>query len=136
MQVDLWKALFDRGKHVFVELDPQIGVQAALHQNTCPAQFDRLLDFFVDRFEREEITVPCAERTVERTERTVFGAEVRVIDVAVDLVRRDAGIGLLAAHFVRRHPDANQVIGLKQVERFLWRQTHSLKAAANRQREV
>ena len=124
MQVDFRKTLFDRAEHIFVELDPQIRVQPALQQHARPAQLEHLLDFFVDRFERQDVAVFGAERAVKRAERAIFGAEIRVIDVAVDLVGGDARVGLRAAHFIGRHADADQVIGVEKIERFLRGEAH------------
>ncbi len=124
VQVHLREALVNRAQQIFVKLDPQVRMQAALQQNAGAAQLDHLLDLFVDRFEREDVAVLRAQRAVERAERAIFRAEIRVIDVAVDLIGGDARIGLLAAHFVRRHADADQVIGVEKIERFLRADSH------------
>ena len=99
-------------------------MQPALQQHAGAAQLDHFFDFFVDGFERQNIAVLGAQGTIKRAERAIFRAEIRVIDVAVDLVGGDARVGFLAAHFVGRHADAEQIVGLKQIERFLWRQSH------------
>ena len=122
--MDLREALLERAQQIFVILDAQVRVQAALQQDAGAAQLEHLFDLLVDRLEREQVAFLRAERAVERAERAVFGAEIRVIDVAVDLVGHHARVGLRAAHFHRRHADADQVIGTKQVERFLWCQSH------------
>ena len=101
-------------------------MQAALQQNSIAAQLDHFLDLFVNRFEGQDVTVLGADRTVERAEGTVFGAEIGVINVAVDLVGRDARIGFAAAHLVRGHADADQVVGIEKIERFLFGDAHDL----------
>ena len=120
----MWKTFADRAQHILVELDPQIRVQPALEQDARAAHLDHFLNFFVDGFERQDVAVFRAQRAVERAERAIFRAEIRVIDVAVNLVGRNARVRLLAAHFVRGHSDADQVIGIEKIERFLWCQSH------------
>ena len=120
----LRKFLLDRAQHVFVKLDAQVRMQAALHQHARAAQLDHLLDFFVNGFQRQDVAVFRAQRPVKRAERAIFRAEIRVIDVAVDLVGGDARVRLRAAHFVRGHADADQVIGIEKIERFLLRDAH------------
>src|SRR6202007_723336 len=82
------------------------------------------LDFLIDGFKGEQVAFLGSERTIERAERAVLGAEIRVVDVAVDLIGRHARICFFAAHFHGGHPDANQVIGAKQIEGFLLCQSH------------
>ena len=118
------KRCFERAQEIFVILDAQVRVQAALQQDAGAAQLDHFLDLFVDRLEREQVAFLRSQRAVERAERAVFRAEIGVVDVAVDLVGDHARVGFLAAHFHRRHADAHQVIGAKQVERFLLCQSH------------
>ena len=133
VQMDLREALLERAQQIFVILDAQVRMQAALQQNAGAAQLEHLFDLLVDRLEREQVAFLRAQRAVERAERAVFRAEIRVVDVAVDLVGGHARVGLLAAHFHRRHADADQVVGAKQIERFLWCQSHrgsALKAYA------
>src|SRR5580692_2180061 len=104
-------------------------MQAALQQNSVTAQLDHFLDFVVNRFERQNVAVLRANRPVERAEGTIFGAEIRVINVAVDLIRRHARVGFAAAHFVRGHADADQVVGVKKIERFLFGDSHGCLAS-------
>jgi hypothetical protein len=54
-----------------------------------------------------------------RAERAVLRAKICVVYVAIDLVRGDAPVGLLAPDFVRSHPDSDQIIGVEKIERFL-----------------
>src|SRR5580693_6086942 len=97
VQMYLRKFLLDRTQHVFVELDAQIRMQAALHQHAGAAQLDHLFDFFVNRFQRQDVAVFRTERAVKCTERAILRAEIGVIDVAIDLVGRDAWVCLRAA---------------------------------------
>ncbi len=119
--MNLREALLERAQQIFVILDAQVGVQAALQQDAGAAQLEHFFDLLVDRLEREQVAFLRAQRTVERAERAVLRAEIRVVDVAVDLVGGDARVRFFPAHFHRRHADADQVIGAEQIERFLWR---------------
>src|SRR2546422_11706278 len=76
------------------------------------------------RSERENVTVLRPERPVESAERAILRAEIRVIDVAVDLIRDHARVVFLQAYLMRRHPDADQVIGPEHFERLLVCQPH------------
>src|SRR5258708_8690442 len=118
------KPVVEGEQHIFVILDAQVRMQPALQQDAGTSELDHLLNLFINRLEREQVTFLRSQRTIKSAERAVFGAEIGVIDVAVDLVRGYAWIGFLAAHFHRRHPDPYQVIGAKQVERFLLRYSH------------
>ena len=120
----LRKARLQRAQQVFVVADLQIRVQPALQQDTCAAELEHLFDLLVDILERKYVAVFRAERPVKRTERTIFRAEIRVVDIAVDLVRDDPRIILLQTHLMRGHADAHEVVGLQHVERFLFGQSH------------
>ena len=119
-------------QHLLVPVDLQIGMQAALHQHAGAAQFDGLANLVVDGFELEDVSLfrrwPL-QRPVERAEGAVLGAEIRVIDVAVDDVGDDAFGMQLAAHRVGFHADADQVVGTEQVEGLLFGQGHGLRTA-------
>ena len=97
-------------------------MQAALHQHAGAAEFDGLANFFVDGVEIEDVTFfrgGAFQRAVEGAEGAVFGAEVGVIDVAVDDVG-DGAFGMqLAAHRVGFHADADQVVGVEHLEGLL-----------------
>ena len=91
-------------------------MQAALHQHARAAQGNRLLDFLKDGFERLDITFRRAHGAIEGAEGTVLGADVGVVDVAVDLIS-DHVAGMQAlANGVRFHADAQKVIGAQHVE--------------------
>ena len=119
MQVDARIGLLDGAQQVLVIVDAQIGVQPALHQNARAAERDGLFDFFENGLEGQDVSVLRAQRPIERAERAILGAEIRVIDIAIDLVGDHARIGLFLAQLVRSHADADQVIGAEQIERFL-----------------
>src|SRR5579864_2008602 len=60
-----------------------------------------------------------AHGPVKRAEATVFGAKVRVIDIAIDDVGNHAFRVQLAADRIRRRADADQIVGMQEVESFL-----------------
>src|SRR5436190_13598122 len=112
------KALLDRAQQIFVPLDLEIGMQAALHQDAGSTQVDGLLDLVEDRFLRQDIALGMPHRAVESAEAAIFRTEIRVVDVAVDNVA-DYAFGMqLAAHRVGRHTDTDQVIALEHLNRF------------------
>ncbi len=94
-------------------------MQPALQQDAGAAELDHFDDLFIDGLERKQVTFLRSQRTIERAERAVLGAEIGVIDVAVDLVGDHPRVGFLAAHFHGGHADSDQIVGAKQVERFL-----------------
>jgi hypothetical protein len=124
MQVHMREALLQRMEQILVVADLQVRVQTALQQDSRAAEAEHLFDFLIDRLEREDVTVFGTERPVKCAEGAVFGAEIRVVDIAVDLVGHDAGVILFQARLVRGHPEAHKVIGLEHFERLLFRQSH------------
>src|SRR5712672_70830 len=99
------KFLFDGTKKIFVVIDLQVGMQAALKKNAVAAEFEHLFDLLENFLEAENVAVLGADGSVERAEGTVFGAEIGVVDVAIDLVGGDARIVLCEAELVRGHAD-------------------------------
>src|ERR1700723_3223559 len=124
VQMHLRKFLLDRAQHVLVELNPKIRMQAALHQHTRAANLDHLPDLFVDCFERKDVAVFRPQRPVKRAERAILCAEIRVVNVAVNLISSYARVGFLAAHFVRSHSYADQIVGIKKLERLFLCDSH------------
>src|SRR5437899_2331679 len=126
--MNLGKSLLDATQHLLVPVNFQIGMQAALHQHARAAEFDRLANLVVDRFEIEDVSLfsfGSLQWTIERTESAVFGAEVRVINVAIDDVG-DHALGMqFTAHGVSFHADADQVIGAKQIYSLCFGEGHS-----------
>ena len=118
MEMNLWEAHFDSAQHLFVPINLQVGMQPTLHQHTGAAEFHGLANLFVDGIEIENVTFFCGrafQRTIEGAEGAVFGAEIRVINVAVDDVG-DGAFGMkLAAHRVGFHADTDQVVGFEHL---------------------
>src|SRR5690349_15888517 len=95
-------------------------MQAALQQDSRATELQHLVDFLVNLLEGQDVAVFRAERAVERAERTIFGAEIRIVDVAVDLVSDHPRIVFLQTHFVRGHAEADEVVGFEHFERLLF----------------
>ena len=96
----------DGAKQVFVPVDFEVRMEAALHENARATQIDRFLDLVEDDFCREYVAFLMTEWAIESTETTVFGTEVRVIDVPVDDVTDDpVGMKPLADR-IRFHPES------------------------------
>ena len=87
VQVHLGKALLNPAQHLFVPVDLQVRMQAALHEYAGATQFHRLADLLVNRLEVENVSFLCRrsfQGPVKRAEGTVLRAKIRVINVAVD----------------------------------------------------
>src|ERR1051325_7683843 len=125
MQMNLRIARFQRAQEIFVVADLQIWVQAALQQDSRAAELEHLVDFLVNLLEGKDVAVLRTERAVERAEGTIFSAEIRVIDVAVDLVSDDARIVFLEAKLVGFHAHAHEIVGFEHLERLLFGQWQS-----------
>ncbi len=129
MQMDLRKAVFNSAQHSFVPIDFEVGMKAALHQHAGAAEFDGLADFFVDGVKFEYVTFFCGgafERAIESAEGAVLGAEVGVVNVAVDDVSDGAFRMQLAAQSVGFHADADQVVGVKHLQGLGFGEGHGL----------
>ncbi len=104
------EALLDAAQQVFVPLDFQVGVQAALHEDAGAAEAEGLADFFEDDFLRVHVAFVVAERAVKGAEAAIFGADVGVVDIAIDDVADHAFGMQLAADLVGGHAEADQVV--------------------------
>src|SRR6185437_2638528 len=127
MQPDLRKALLDAGEVALEPIDLKIGVNATLHQDASAAHFDGFGDFFADLFEIEDISLVrlrAFQWAVKGAEGAVLGAEVRVIDVAVDDVSDHAFRVQAPPHGVGLEAQANQVGRAETVECLLARDRH------------
>src|SRR5262249_2715094 len=73
-------------EELLVELDAQVGMQAALEEDLVAAEGERLLDLLRELLLAEQVPFLRREVAVERAERALGRAAVRVFDVAVDVV--------------------------------------------------
>ena len=121
------KRCFHAAKKFFVPFDLQVRMQTALHQHAGAADLDRLADLLVDGLEIVDVTFGAAGpfRGVEGAEGAVLGAEIGVVDVAVDDVGGHA-LGMeLATDRIGLHADADEVVGLEEVEGLGFGQCHA-----------
>src|SRR5438132_14277475 len=122
------ESLLDAAQHLLVPVNFQIGMQAALHQHARAAEFDGFANLVVDRFQIQDVSLFSfgpLQWTIKRAESAVFGAEVRVINVAIDDVG-DHALGMqFTAHGVSFHADADQIIGAKQIDSLYFGEGHS-----------
>ena len=93
-------------------------MQAALHQDAGAAQVDGFLNLVEDDFLGQDVAFGVAHGTVEGAEAAILGAEIGVVDVAVDDVADHVFRMQLAADGVGGHADADQVVALEQVDGF------------------
>ena len=129
VQMDLREALLDAAHHAFEVVYLQLRVQSALHEHAGAAQLHGLADFFVDGFEIQQVAFRrelALERTIEGAEAAILGAEVGVIDVAVDDVSDDAVRMQAAAHRVGFHADADQIVGAEHLHGLLFGKAHGV----------
>ena len=106
------ETIFDRLQQILVPLDLQVGMQAALHQNTRTAQIDGLLNLVEDHVLGVHIAFFVAHGPVESAEAAILSAEIGVVDVAIDDVADHAMRVQLAADRVGRHADADQIVAV------------------------
>ena len=128
VQMHLRKALLDAAEERLEPVDFEIGMNAALHEHTGAAHLDGFGDLLVDLIKVEEVALFAArtlDGRIEGAERAVLGADVGVIDVAVDDVA-DNAVGMkLAADGVGFHADADQIIGAEHFESLFVAKAHT-----------
>src|SRR5438105_1505901 len=95
-------------------------MQATLHQHTSSAELDGFTNLFVNCVEVKDVSLfrlwPF-QRAVKRAERAVLGAEIRVINVAVNDVGDHAFGMKLAADGIGFHSDTDEVVRLIKFKR-------------------
>ena len=103
----------DVAQQVFVPLERQLGVQSALHQNLIAPQVDGFLDLLQQHVAIQQVAFGVLRLAEERAEVAHGRADVRVVDVAVDVVRA-IRLGMQAArHRVGRAPQCRQIVALQ-----------------------
>src|SRR4029077_15871886 len=102
-------------------------MQAALHQYASASKFLGLANLVVDGLEFKDISLfglRALQRAIESAESAILGAEVCVVNVAIDDVG-DHALGVaLAAQPVGFHANPDQVIGAVEFEGLLFGQGH------------
>ena len=113
-------ALLDRAEEILVELDPEIGVVAALHEERGAAEGERLLDLLEDDRLRQQVALAAVARAaVEGAEVAVGVADVRVVQVPVDDERHAVGLGLAGAQLVGGAADLDEVARAQELDRLV-----------------
>src|ERR1700722_6410165 len=115
------KAILDGSQQVFIPFNLQVGVQAALHQNTGTAQIDGFLNLVEDHILRMHVAFLVAHGTVEGAETAILSAKIGVVDISVYDVAHHAVRMQLAAHRVSGHPNADQIVAVINIDCFLAR---------------
>src|SRR5215469_13568265 len=120
MQMDFRKALPDSAQQPLMPVNLQVRVQAALHEHPSAAKLNGLPDLFVNGVEIEDVAF-CRklslERAIESAKGAVLSTEIGVIDVPINDVGNYA-LGMeLATDRVSFHADADEIVGLKEIER-------------------
>ena len=95
VQLEIWIAILDRAKEIFVPRERQVGVVAALQEQLHAADFDSLVNFPEDLREAEHVPFARSNVAVEGAEVALRHAHVRVVHVAIDDVG-DRPIRMLA----------------------------------------
>ena len=109
-------------------VDLEVGMDAALHQYAGAAHLKGFGDLLVDLLEVEDVAffrARACERPVEGAEGAVLGAEVGVVDVAIDDVSDNALGVQAAAHSIGFKPKADQIGGVEIIKSLLATQRHS-----------
>ena len=86
VDVDLRKVALDVAQQFFVPLELELRMQAALHQNLIAAELDRFLNLLQQLVALEHVAFRMLRRAIERAEIADRRADVRVVDVAIDVV--------------------------------------------------
>src|SRR5436305_6396555 len=84
-------------------------MDAALHEDARAVERQRLLHLAADLLERQQVALRVPRLAVEGAEPALVDADVRVIDVAVDVVRGDRRIVEAVAHLVGGQTQVEQV---------------------------
>ena len=94
-------------------------MQSALHQNAGATERQGLINFLINGLERLDVSFSGSHGPVERAEGTILGAEVRVVDIPIDLVG-DYTRGMQPlANGIGFHGDCQEVVGSEKIKRLL-----------------
>jgi hypothetical protein len=119
VDVDLGIAAFDIPQKLFVPFQLQLGVHASLEQDLISPCGDGFLDLAIQFLTRQDVGIRIVGFAVEGAEITDRSADIRVIDVAVDIVSAVWFRMQTQADAVGGLTQANQVVTAEQFEPFL-----------------
>ena len=86
VDIDLGKVGLDVVEQLLVPLELEVGMQPALHQDLVAAQRNRLADLLEQHVAVEHVGVGVIDLAVEGAEVADGRADIRVVDVAVNVV--------------------------------------------------
>src|SRR5215467_6326461 len=110
----------DGREEVLVVVDSEIGVMAALHEQTRAAERERLLDLLEDDRLREQVALALVARpAVEGAEVAVGDADVRVVEIAVDDERDAFRVMEPVADLVRSASHCDEVARAEELDGIL-----------------
>ena len=115
LQVHLRKALLQAANQVEVIIERKIGMQPADDVKFRGAFGHALRGARVNFIERKRVGARRIRRAAERAQLAVRDANVRGIDVPVDVEVADVSVALLA-HVIRKPADGQQVVRLEERE--------------------
>src|SRR4051812_31091868 len=110
MQVNHGEALLNLAEETLEPVNLEVRMQAALHQDPGATDFDRLADLFKNGVEIQDVALSgklALQRTIEGAEGAVLGAEIGVINVAVNDIGDHVLRMELAAKRVGFHTNAD-----------------------------
>jgi hypothetical protein len=76
------------------------------------------VNFVEDDLFGKDVAFGVAHGPVKGAEAAIFGAEIGVVDVAIDDVADHAFRVQLAAHLIGGHAEAHQVVAVEEIDRF------------------
>ena len=113
----------------FVPLELELGMQAALHQNLIAAELDRLFDLLAAALRAvKHVAFGVLRLAIERAEIADRRADVRVVDVAVDVV------GAIRLRMQPARDGIGRAADRRQIVRFQQPQALVGRSAARRRR--
>ena len=89
MQIDGGETGVQVAQQFFVPFEFQRRMHAALHEDLIAAQRDRLFNFFVQFFTRQDVRVRIVALSIEGAEIADRCANIGVVNVAIDVVRTE-----------------------------------------------
>ena len=116
------ESLLHVAEQVLAPREVEFRVKAALEENLIAAQGQRLFDLAEELFAPEDVALGVAGPAGEGAEAAAAGADVRVVDVPVDVVGAVGFWVKATAHRVGGAAQGRQVVRLQQPQPFLGRQ--------------
>jgi hypothetical protein len=119
VNIDLRELGFQGAERVFVPLQREFRMQSALQQDLVPAECHRLFDLLVEGLKRQNVGLDMIDGTVERAEVAHRRADVRVVDVPIDVVGAVVLRMQAARDRIGSSPDGGQIVRAQQFDTFI-----------------